>query len=53
LQLRATNRLARLRQHHVKRDEARILLAPIDGWFIEGFDTAHLKHAKTLVEELR
>jgi hypothetical protein len=35
-----------------KRTEARGLLAPIYGWFIEGFDTADLKEAKALMEEL-
>ena len=36
-----------------KRDEARALLAEIYGWFTEGFDTADLKDAKALLDELR
>jgi predicted ATPase len=36
-----------------KRDEARDLLAPVYGWFTEGFDTLDLKEAKTLLDELR
>jgi predicted ATPase len=35
-----------------KRAEARDLLAPIYGWFTEGFDTADLQEAKALLEEL-
>jgi hypothetical protein len=35
-----------------KRDEARDLLAPVYGWFTEGFDTLDLKDAKALLEEL-
>ena len=35
-----------------KRDEARELLAPVYGWFTEGFDTLDLKEAKALLEEL-
>jgi predicted ATPase len=35
-----------------KREEARELLAPVCGWFTEGFDTRDLKEAKTLLEEL-
>jgi hypothetical protein len=35
-----------------RRDEARTMLADIDGWFTEGFDTADLKDAKALLEEL-
>jgi predicted ATPase len=35
-----------------KRDEARELLAPVYGWFTEGFDTLDLKEAKTLLNEL-
>jgi predicted ATPase len=44
--------LARLWQQRGKRDEARELLAPIYGWFTEGFDTADLREAKALLEEL-
>jgi hypothetical protein len=36
-----------------ERDEARAMLAEIYNWFTEGFDTADLKDAKTLLEELR
>ena len=35
-----------------RRDEARTMLADIYGWFTEGFDTADLKDAKALLEEL-
>jgi predicted ATPase len=35
-----------------KRDEGRELLAPVYGWFTEGFDTLDLKEAKALLEEL-
>jgi predicted ATPase len=35
-----------------KRDEARDLLAPVYGWFTEGFDTLDLKDAKALLDEL-
>ena len=44
--------LARLWQQQGKRTEARELLAPIYGWFTEGFDTADLQEAKALLEEL-
>ena len=44
--------LSRLWQHEGKRDEARELLAPIYGWFTEGFDTADLQEAKALLDEL-
>ena len=36
-----------------KRAQARDLLAPVYGWFTEGFDTADLKDAKALLDELR
>jgi predicted ATPase len=36
-----------------KRDEARDLLAPVYGWFTEGFDTLDLKEAKALLDELQ
>jgi predicted ATPase len=45
--------LARLWQQQGKRAEAHVLLAPIYGWFTEGFDTADLKQAKALLDELR
>ena len=44
--------LSRLWQQQGKRAEAYELLAPIYGWFTEGFDTADLQEAKTLLEEL-
>jgi predicted ATPase len=44
--------LSRLWQQQGKRDEARELLAPIYSWFTEGFDTADLQEAKTLLQEL-
>jgi len=44
--------LARLWQSQGKRTEAHELLAPIYGWFTEGFDTADLQDAKALLEEL-
>jgi len=44
--------MARLRRDQGKRDEARELLAPVHGWFTEGFDTVDLKEAKTLLDEL-
>jgi predicted ATPase len=40
------------RQHQGKRAEAHALLAPIYGWFTEGFDTADLQEAQALLEEL-
>ena len=52
LELRAATSLARLRQEQDKKAEARDLLAPIYDWFTEGFDSADLKDAKTLLEEL-
>jgi predicted ATPase len=52
LELRAAMSLARLWQRQDKRDEARELLAPIYGWFTEGFDTADLQEAKTLLGTL-
>ena len=51
-ELRAAVSLSRLWQQQGKRDEARELLAPIYGWFTEGFDTADLQEAKTLLEAL-
>jgi predicted ATPase len=52
LELRAAMSLARLWQQQGKQGEARELLAPIYGWFTEGFDTADLQEAKALLEEL-
>jgi predicted ATPase len=51
-ELRATTSLARLLNEQGKRDEERTMLAEIYGWFTEGFDTADLKDAKTLLDEL-
>jgi predicted ATPase len=45
-------RQARLWQQQGKQAEARELLAPIYGWFTEGFDTADLQEAKAQLEEL-
>ena len=52
LELRATISLTRLYRDRGKRTDARDLLAPVYGWFTEGFDTADLKEAKALLEEL-
>jgi predicted ATPase len=52
LELRATVSLSRRWQQQGKRDEARELLAPIYGWFTEGFDTADLQEAKALLAEV-
>jgi class 3 adenylate cyclase/predicted ATPase len=52
LELRASMSLSRLWQHQGKRDKARELLAPIYGWFTEGFDTADLQEAKALLTEV-
>jgi predicted ATPase len=51
-ELRAAMSLARLRRDQGRDAEARDLLAPIYGWFTEGFDTPDLKEAKALLEEL-
>jgi hypothetical protein len=52
LELRAAMSLSGLWQTQGKREEARQLLAEIYRWFTEGFDTADLKAAKTLLDEL-
>ena len=52
LELRAAMSLSRLWQQQGKGDEARELLAPIYGWFTEGFGTADLQEGKALLEEL-
>jgi len=44
--------MARLWRDQGKRDESRELLAPVYGWFIEGFDNRDLKEAKILLAEL-
>jgi predicted ATPase len=51
-ELSAAISMARLWLDPGKRDEARELLAPVYGWFTEGFDTRDLKEAKALLEEL-
>jgi predicted ATPase len=51
-ELRAAMSLARLRRQQGRHAEARDLLAPVYGWFTEGFDTADLKEAKTLLDKL-
>ena len=51
-ELRAAASLARLRRDQGRHAEARDLLAPVYGWFTEGFDTADLKEAKSLLDEL-
>jgi len=51
-ELRAATSMARLWRDRGKRDEARDLLAPVYGWFTEGFDTLDLKEAKALLAEL-
>jgi predicted ATPase len=51
-ELRASMSMARLWRDQGKREEARELLAPVYGWFTEGFDTLDLKEAKALLDEL-
>ena len=51
-ELRASMSLARLWRDQGKVSEARELLAPVYGWFTEGFDTRDLKEAKALLEQL-
>jgi len=52
-ELRAAMSLVRLWRDHGKPQHARQLLAPVYGWFTEGFDTLDLKEAKVLLDELR
>ena len=52
MELRAATSLARLWGEQGRRGEARELLAPLYGWFTEGFDTPDLKEAKALLDEL-
>jgi predicted ATPase len=52
LELRAATGLSKLWQLQGKRRKARELLSPIYNWFTEGFDTADLKEAKLLLDEL-
>ena len=51
-ELRAAMSMARLWRDQGKRDAARDLLAPVYGWFTEGFDTLDLKQAKVLLDGL-
>jgi predicted ATPase len=51
-ELRAAMSLSRLWQQQGKRAAAHELLAPVHGWFTEGFDTADLQEARALLEEL-
>jgi len=51
-ELRSTTSLARLLRDTNRRDEARAMLADVYNWFTEGFDTADLKDAKALLDEL-
>ena len=52
-EVRAATCLARLWRDQGKRSEARDLLAPVYGWFTEGFDTPVLQDARALIDELR
>jgi predicted ATPase len=52
LELRATTSLARLLRDTNQQDEARAALAETYNWFTEGFDTADLKEARALLDEL-
>jgi class 3 adenylate cyclase/predicted ATPase len=52
-ELRAAMSFARVRRDQDRHAEARDLLAPVYGWFTEGFDTPDLKEAKVLLDELR
>ncbi|HEU4640595.1 MAG TPA: hypothetical protein VFS84_17200, partial [Candidatus Binatia bacterium] len=52
-ELRAAMSMSRLWQRQGKKEEAKNLLAEVYGWFTEGFDTADLKDAKALLDELR
>jgi predicted ATPase len=52
-ELRTAMSMARLWRDQGKRDAARDLLAPVYGWFTEGFDTLDLKEAKALLDELQ
>jgi predicted ATPase len=52
-ELRAAMSMARLWRDQGKQQQAHDLLAPVYGWFTEGFDTLDLKEAKTLLERLK
>ncbi|HKM72881.1 MAG TPA: hypothetical protein VJX94_22920 [Stellaceae bacterium] len=51
-EIRTATSLARLRSDQGRGDEARDMLAPIYGWFTEGFDTPDVKEAKALLDSL-
>jgi predicted ATPase len=51
-ELRATMSMARLWRDQGKPQQARQLLAPIYGWFTEGFNTLDLREARALLDEL-
>ena len=51
-ELRAATSLARMWMGRGRSDEARALLSPVYGWFTEGFETADLKDAKALLDQL-
>src|SRR5262249_23476180 len=52
IELLVARELGELMREHCPHDKARELLAPVYGWFTEGFDTRDLKEAKALLEEL-
>ena len=52
-EIRAATSLARLWAERGERTQARDLLAPVYGWFTEGFETQDMKQAKALLDELR
>jgi predicted ATPase len=52
-ELRAAMSMTRLWRDQGKRQQAHDLLAPVYGWFTEGFDTLDLKEAKSLLEQLK
>ena len=51
-QLLGTMRLARLLRDQGNSEDAREMLAPVYGWFTEGFDTPDLREAKALLDDL-
>ena len=52
-ELRAAMSMARLWRDQGKRQQAHDLLAPVYGWFTEGFDTLDVKEANALLEQLK
>jgi len=52
LELRAVMSMGRLLQQHERKEEARTMLSAIYGWFTEGFETADIREAKALLDEL-